>query len=93
MKFSFKNDVEKEYEEADSLIILEFLKLEPAEVIKVDEFTDEEMDALLIELYERDPICIGCDEEYHCGAAGYCSSCWVEVFGCEDEHEEHDEYD
>jgi hypothetical protein len=87
MKFSFKNNVEKVYDEEDSLIILEFLKLKPAEVIKINEYTDEEMDALLKNLYEREPICIGCDEEYHCGAGGYCSSCWVEVFGCEDEYD------
>jgi hypothetical protein len=28
--------------------------------------------------------CPGCDEEITVGSNGYCASCWIERFGCED---------
>lgn len=81
MLFLFNNAVTREYDEADALLILEFLKFEPAEIVKVDEYTDQEMDEVLNTIKESEPICMGCNNEYDCGANGYCSTCWLDVFG------------
>jgi len=37
--------------------------------------------------------CPGCGMDIFVGANGYCSHCWVERFGCEEEHECHGEMD
>ena len=29
-----------------------------------------------------DEGCIGCGEEYSCGAGGYCAPCWEDRYGC-----------
>ena len=54
-----------------------------------------EMNGMGCEDHETDTTseCPGCGMDLYVGANGYCSHCWVERFGCEEEHECHGEMD
>lgn len=99
MKITFKNNAVKLYNNGDSEILKPYLLANMKYVcVGEDEFVlpnhfEADVERIIDDLYYDQEGCIGCDNDRYGGAAGYCASCWTDVYGCRDEDDYMEELD
>ena len=91
MKLTFKDSTTKMYSAADAEIFKPYLLANmkhvciSENVYMLPDHLEVDVEKIIEDLYYDKEGCSGCGEDRYGGAAGYCASCWTDVFGCEDD--------